>query len=525
MDDLSDRISSFDLNERRASRLVAPRQGQHNSALTFQPSMNTSGGDLVFSDGLRSPKRLTSIDPPPATSKAKKYAIDDSGAKGRRGRSSRDSGIGSSSSSTGVEYNLSSAPQSIIVTPLYLALTAAQEALDTANEKIRVLERHSASLESLVGESSKENRLLKRGKGELHIRVEYLQDELDDRRKDNDRLGRKSSRRTTRDRILDRTVSPPRSRRIRNLNDSRAPPGLPRRVPMVNIANPYNPFAPRSGQDPAYFSLDNEKSQISENITKGRYRYNMTGLEVPGESCGGSQSTREDMAQENQLKFGEDTSDVHSDEPVTSMEDPKSSSPTPSPLGAVDYSSHNSWGSSGDGTDWEADSEIGLTEQGRHDAEHTQGSVALQNQLSQAKTALVDRLMGYFWVTFNQNCGAGTRQHGQDSSQSASSSTLQATGSFGSTRGLKRARSDHGDEDDHSESNRQGPRRIDNGSNSPETTEEKRKFACPYRKQNPRKYSVQQWRSCALTPHKTVARVKLVLIFNVNHFNTNCCLS
>ncbi|KAF8846433.1 hypothetical protein BDZ45DRAFT_812329 [Acephala macrosclerotiorum] len=34
------------------------------------------------------------------------------------------------------------------------------------------------------------------------------------------------------------------------------------------------------------------------------------------------------------------------------------------------------------------------------------------------------------------------------------------------------------------------------------------KLACPYRKKDPRKYSVRDWRSCALTPHETVARVK-----------------
>lgn len=39
-----------------------------------------------------------------------------------------------------------------------------------------------------------------------------------------------------------------------------------------------------------------------------------------------------------------------------------------------------------------------------------------------------------------------------------------------------------------------------------ESTE--RKFARPYYKRNPRKYSVQQWRSCALTPLENVARLK-----------------
>ena len=41
-------------------------------------------------------------------------------------------------------------------------------------------------------------------------------------------------------------------------------------------------------------------------------------------------------------------------------------------------------------------------------------------------------------------------------------------------------------------------------------SEEKRKFACPYRKHSPHKYraSNRKWRSCALTPLDSVARVK-----------------
>jgi hypothetical protein len=40
------------------------------------------------------------------------------------------------------------------------------------------------------------------------------------------------------------------------------------------------------------------------------------------------------------------------------------------------------------------------------------------------------------------------------------------------------------------------------------------KFACPYRKHNPRKYYVRDWRPCALTPLDTVARVKYILLFD-----------
>ena len=45
---------------------------------------------------------------------------------------------------------------------------------------------------------------------------------------------------------------------------------------------------------------------------------------------------------------------------------------------------------------------------------------------------------------------------------------------------------------------------------SPRNQEDNSKFACPYRKRNPRRYCVRDWRSCALTPLETVARVKYV---------------
>jgi hypothetical protein len=39
-------------------------------------------------------------------------------------------------------------------------------------------------------------------------------------------------------------------------------------------------------------------------------------------------------------------------------------------------------------------------------------------------------------------------------------------------------------------------------------TDQSVEFACPYRKHNPRKYSVRDWRSCALTSFNSIARVK-----------------
>ena len=45
----------------------------------------------------------------------------------------------------------------------------------------------------------------------------------------------------------------------------------------------------------------------------------------------------------------------------------------------------------------------------------------------------------------------------------------------------------------------------------PRSDHDSTKFACPYRKRDPRKYCVQSWRTCALTALDTVARVKYVI--------------
>lgn len=58
------------------------------------------------------------------------------------------------------------------------------------------------------------------------------------------------------------------------------------------------------------------------------------------------------------------------------------------------------------------------------------------------------------------------------------------------------------------EGDRQGAKPPGSNADSPGTVENNLRFACPYRKHNPRKYSVQDWKHCALTHHKTVARVK-----------------
>ena len=102
-------------------------------------------------------------------------------------------------------------------------------------------------------------------------------------------------------------------------------------------------------------------------------------------------------------------------------------------------------------------------------------------------------------------------QEGSNSSQATTSSTYSGTqsnrSSYTVTKNGKRKRQDQ-DENENNEGENRSPKRPKNLLSPPRNTFGCRKFACPYRKHDARKYCVRNWRSCALTPLETVARVK-----------------
>jgi hypothetical protein len=103
-------------------------------------------------------------------------------------------------------------------------------------------------------------------------------------------------------------------------------------------------------------------------------------------------------------------------------------------------------------------------------------------------------------------CGGSER-----SSQKTGSSLSRETVEKGqkSTRRSRWGHSRDG-EDDEDQENREGrnPKRPRTFCSPPRNQDDDAKYACPYRKRNPRKYCVQTWRSCALTPLESIARVK-----------------
>ena len=128
------------------------------------------------------------------TSKPKKVRYE-RGTKGGTShhshRNSRDSGVGSSSASdraslgTAPEHDSSFTHRQI--EDQRLNLSAVQEALDAANERIRKLEASTERLSGLLAESNKENRSLKKEKRDLLDHIEDLDADLDYERRFNRR--------------------------------------------------------------------------------------------------------------------------------------------------------------------------------------------------------------------------------------------------------------------------------------------------------------------------------------------------
>jgi hypothetical protein len=130
--------------------------------------------------------------------------------------------------------------------------------------------------------------------------------------------------------------------------------------------------------------------------------------------------------------------------------------------------------------------------------------------IQQARAELADRIMKEFWVLFNEEWCVRSRQEGESSSEASSSRSAIHPNSLTSLPGYpssQRTRR-NGEDDDLDESDRKKPKHFQGDAMSPTGSEDSLKYACPFRKHNPRKYCVKYWRSCALTPHLTVGRVK-----------------
>jgi hypothetical protein len=172
-------------------------------------------------------------------------------------------------------------------------------------------------------------------------------------------------------------------------------------------------------------------------------------------------------------------------------------------------------------TDWEEDSdgdnyvhqvECDDSALVQRDVEYQ--STLIGDSLEPMKREMVDRLMEEFWIIFHQKWSTDFRKCPSNPGDSAptSRSTFGFEFGQGTLAGGNSGGGQNGDERD-DENFGNDPKGGPGGKGTPpefqpNTDQTSAGFACPYRKHNPRKYCVRDWRTCALTPHKTVARVK-----------------
>jgi hypothetical protein len=129
--------------------------------------------------------------------------------------------------------------------------------------------------------------------------------------------------------------------------------------------------------------------------------------------------------------------------------------------------------------------------------------------LDPMRQALVERIMDEFYLIFNQEWAARITQCPGGCSPSSGD---------GKDRGIlvdkvslstsQQKRQRIRNEDSADESDDEKPRRQRGGPRLPSELNNPARFACPFRKHDPQKYSIYNYRVCALTSWDTIARVK-----------------
>jgi hypothetical protein len=135
------------------------------------------------------------------------------------------------------------------------------------------------------------------------------------------------------------------------------------------------------------------------------------------------------------------------------------------------------------------------------------------------RRALVDRVMSEFWAIFNQKTSTDSfnydentpepmvdgEQESTNGSDTRTSSSSISTSSRSTSRGhSKRQLNENGEEP----SDGGGRKRAPTKRRLPLAGQTENRFACPFRKHNPRRYNIHTHRSCALSSWATIARVK-----------------
>jgi hypothetical protein len=139
----------------------------------------------------------------------------------------------------------------------------------------------------------------------------------------------------------------------------------------------------------------------------------------------------------------------------------------------------------------------------------------IQPVLAPLKQAMVERIMTEFWVIFNQEWSASVRKcAGASSTPSPSANSDPTPSKQRASKCTGKRSAEHDDDKSPDEDDDRDPKRPKKTkSQLGDRCDSVIKFACPYRKYNPQKYCIRNWRLCALTPLDSVSRVKYVISF------------
>jgi hypothetical protein len=138
------------------------------------------------------------------------------------------------------------------------------------------------------------------------------------------------------------------------------------------------------------------------------------------------------------------------------------------------------------------------------------GQDLLDMVLERTRVELLEGIMQQFWMYVNQRMGGGIRMHADPSStsQTARSGSLNGSTRTSNLGSGKRVWENEGQEFPEDDDDERRAKKLRTPAVSRDALEESAQFACPYRKHDPRKYNVRDWATCALSPLRTVARVK-----------------
>jgi hypothetical protein len=143
----------------------------------------------------------------------------------------------------------------------------------------------------------------------------------------------------------------------------------------------------------------------------------------------------------------------------------------------------------------------------------TSPSIELGLVLDPSKLSIFNQAMHRFWEFFNPKLNAGISWRAGGTEAHRSSSSFTGGRSFQQQALSQSTIRKHEHQDDEvdnlsDEGNRRPPKRPKSDFLSQVDGDTSLKFACPFRKHNPRKYNMHQYKSCALSSFESIARVK-----------------